>query len=276
MSNKRTGFKALIYDFKRFTPLLKNLVSKDFKVKYRRSALGVAWSVLNPLLTMLVLTAVFSKMLRIQVDGDFATYYIVGASLWNFFAEATTNSMTAILGSSSLIKKVYIPKYLFPMEKCLFSLVNFAFSLVAVFLVIIIRHNFVPTFPSFSLALAPLAVFYCFLFVCGMSLLLSALTVFFRDIIHLYGVLLTMWMYMTPVFYQLNLVEGNDPVFVFIRNIIRCNPMYHYITYFRDVMIYGVVPSLRQNIICLAVGVIMFAFGWIVFRKTERKFILHI
>ena len=276
MSNKRTGFKGLSQDIKRFMPLLKNLVTRDLKIKYRRSVLGIAWSVLNPLLTMLVLTAVFSKMLRIQVDGDFATYYIVGASLWNFFAEATSTSMTAVLGSASLIKKVYIPKYLFPIEKCLFSLVNFAFGLIAVFLVIILRHNYVPAFPSFSVFLAPLAVFYCFLFICGMSLLLSALTVFFRDIIHLYGVVLTMWMYMTPVFYQLNLVEGSDPIFVFIRNIIRCNPMYHYITYFRDVIIYGTIPSLKENLVCLGFGIVFFMIGWLVFRKTERRFILHI
>ncbi|MBQ8203753.1 MAG: ABC transporter permease [Clostridia bacterium] len=276
MSNKKAGSKGLISDFKRFTPLLQNLVSKDFKVKYRRSVLGIAWSVLNPLLTMLVLTAVFSKMLRIQVDGDFATYYIVGASLWNFFAEATSNSMTSILGSAALIKKVYIPKYIFPLEKCLFSLVSFSLSLVAVFLVMIFRSNFLPAFPSFTILLAPVAIFYCFLFVCGMSLLLSALTVFFRDIIHLYSVLLTMWMYMTPVFYQISMVDGADPVFVFIRNIIRCNPMYHYINYFRNVMIYGVVPSLKDNLICFGVGLAVLALGWVFFRKTEKKFILHI
>lgn len=276
MSNKRTGFKALSYDIKRFMPLLKNLVTRDLKIKYRRSVLGIAWSVLNPLFTMLVLTAVFSKMLRIQVDGDFATYYIVGASLWNFFADATSNAMTSVIYSASLIKKVYIPKYVFPIEKCLFSLVNFLFSLIAVFLVIVIRHNFVPAFPSFTILLAPIGILYCFLFVCGMSLLLSALTVFFRDIIHLYSVVLTMWMYITPIFYQLNLVEGSDPIFVFIRNVIRCNPMYHYITYFRDVIIYGIVPSLQENLVCLGFGLAFFFIGWFVFRKTERRFILHI
>ncbi len=276
MSSNKSGTRNLSSDIKRFMPLLRNLVSKDFKIKYRRSALGVAWSVLNPLLTMLVLTAVFSKMLRIQVDGDFATYYIVGASLWNFFAEATTASMTSVLSASSLIKKVYIPKYLFPIEKCLFALVNFGLSLVAVLLVIIIRHNFVPTFPSFTLLMAPLAVFYCFLFVCGISLLLSALTVFFRDIIHLYGVLLTMWMYMTPIFYQMNLVAGDDPTLSFIRTIIHCNPMHHFISYFREVIIYGIMPSLRDNLLCLEIGVITFLFGWVVFKKTEGKFILHI
>ena len=113
-----------ISDIKRFFPLLKNLVSKDFKIKYRRSVLGVAWSVLNPLFTMLVITTVFGKLLKIQVD-NFATYYIVGFAIWNFFAEATSLSLSSIISASSLIKKVYIPKYLFPIEKCLFSLVNF-------------------------------------------------------------------------------------------------------------------------------------------------------
>ena len=110
MENSKTGLKKFIYDFKRYLPLLFNLASKDIKVKYRRSVLGIAWSILNPLLTMLVLTQVFQMLLRVQVE-NFATYYIVGSSLWAFFSESTSLSLSSILGASSLIKKVYIPKY---------------------------------------------------------------------------------------------------------------------------------------------------------------------
>ena len=113
------GNSKFLNDFKRYLPLLKNLVSKDFKIKYRRSVLGVAWSVLNPLLMMIVLTNVFRMLLRISVE-NFATYYIIGAAMWNFFAEATTNSLTAVIGASSIIKNLYIPKYILPIENCIF------------------------------------------------------------------------------------------------------------------------------------------------------------
>lgn len=254
-------------DIKKFLPLLKNLVTKDIKIKYRRSVLGIAWSILNPLLTMIVLTQVFQMLLRNTVE-NFATYYIVGASLWNFFAEATSLALSSILASASLIKKVYIPKYIFPIEKALFALVNFAFSLIAVLLVMIIQG----VYPTFTALLFPIPVLYCFVFTCGMCLFLSAVTVFFRDIAHLYGVLLTLWMYLTPIIYPAELVESKALIY----NVIRLNPLYHYVEFFRDVVMYNTLPSFNQNIICAAFSLGMFIVGWFVFRRTESKFILHI
>lgn len=268
MQWRSSGSQGFFGDFKRFTPLLLNLVSKDIKIKYRRSALGVAWSVLNPLLTMIVLTAVFQKMMRISVDGDYPTYYIVGSTLWNFFSEATNLSMGSILGSAPLIKKVYIPKYMFPLEKCFFSLVNFLFSMVAVLIVMFVRG----VYPTWTFLLFPLAVLYCFVFTCGISLFLSAANVYFRDVAHLYGVFLTLWMYLTPVIYQTNLVGDNS----LILKVIKCNPMYYYITYFRDVVMYGTVPGLMHNLICLVTALAAFIIGAFVFKKAEGKFILHI
>lgn len=256
-----------INDFKRYLPLLKNLVSKDFKIKYRRSVLGVAWSVLNPLLTMVVLTNVFSMLLKLRVP-NFATYYIMGSSLWNFFAESTSISLMAILGAAPLIKKVYIPKYMFPLEKCIFSLINFLFSMIAAFAVMLIQG----VYPTFTLLLFPIPVIYCFVFCCGMCLILSSVTVYFRDIAHLYSVLLTLWMYLTPILYSDELLEGHK----LIETVVHLNPMYYYITYFRDVVMYGIVPGLRENLICAGISVFVLALGAFVFKRLERKFILHI
>lgn len=256
-----------INDFKRYLPLLKNLVSKDFKIKYRRSVLGVAWSVLNPLLTMVVLTNVFNMLLKIRVD-NFATYYIIGVSLWNFFSESTSMSLTAILGASSLIKKVYIPKYMFPLEKCIFALINFLFSLIAAFAVMLVQG----IYPTFTFLLFPIPVIYCFVFCCGMCLILSSVTVYFRDIAHLYGVLLTLWMYLTPILYSDELLAGHK----LIETVVHLNPMYYYVSYFRDVVMYGVVPGIRDNLICAGISVLVLAVGAFVFKKLERKFILHI
>ena len=266
MSNKK-GISKFFEDMKRFSPLLVNLTARDFKVKYRRSFLGVLWSVLNPLFTMLVITTVFGQLLKVSVP-NFATYYIVGWSIWNFFSEATTLSMGAILGGASLIKKVYMPKYIFPLEKCLFSLINFAFSLIAVFAVMLIQG----VYPSWTIIFAPLPILYCFIFSVGFGLILSALTVYFRDIQHLYGVLLTVWMYLTPIIYPMSLIENN----AFMNTIIHLNPLFYFVDYFRNVVMYATVPTLYDNLICIVISIITLLLGGLVFSKAHKKFILHI
>lgn len=254
-------------DFKRFSPLLINLAVKDVKVKYRRSFLGIAWSILNPLFTMLVLTSVFQMLLRIQVE-NFPTFYIIASSMWTFFSESTSLALTSILASAPLIKKVYVPKYMFPLEKCIFALINFAFSLIAVFIVMLVQG----VYPTATVFLAIVPVFYCFAFCCGFSLLLSALTVFFRDLAHLYSVLLTIWMYLTPILYTVDILKDHRILYA----IVQLNPMYYYVTYFRDVMMYNTVPGLTTNLICIAFAVFFLVIGALVFKKCEKRFILHI
>lgn len=266
MNNKK-GMKKIFEDMKKFSPLLINLTSRDFKVKYRRSVLGVLWSVLNPLFTMLVITQVFGHLLKVSVP-NFATYYIVGWSIWNFFSEATSLSMGSILGGASLIKKVYMPKYIFPLEKCLFALINLAFSLIAVIAVMLIQG----VYPTWTALLAPLPILYCFVFSVGFGLILSAMTVYFRDIQHLYSVLLTVWMYLTPVIYPVSLIEDN----AFMNTVVHLNPLFYYVDYFRNVMMYGVVPSLVDNLVCIGIAVISLVIGGFVFSKAQKKFILHI
>ena len=260
---------------------MNNLASKDFKIKYRRSILGVAWSILNPLLNMLVLTAVFSMLLGIKNYpdvGDFAVYYIVGAAMWNFFAEATTGAMTSVIFAAPLIKKVYIPKYIFPLEKCLFALINFCFSLIAVALVMIIRHEFIN--PGLSMLLFPLPILYCLLFAIGLSLILSAISVYFQDIVHLYSVILTLWLYLTPVIYPLSVIEGkidrNSSLQTIAFAIIKYNPLTLFVEYFRDIIIYNTVPGIEQNLMCLAYGIVFLIIGIFTFNKLQKKFILHI
>lgn len=258
-------------DFKRYIPLLLDLTSRDIKIKYRRSILGILWSVLNPLLTMIVLTQVFGLLLRITVD-NFAVYYIVGSSLFNFFSEASTSSMHSVLGNAALIKKVYIPKYMFPIEKCLFSLVNFLYSMIAVAIVIayyIIRGKM---FLSYHILFCFIPVIYCFIFAMGTCLILSALAVFFRDILHLWSVVMTIWLYLTPIIYPVEILEKSK----FLMTVVHCNPLFYFVEYFRDTVMYHTVPGLTFNLICFAIGLITVLFGVCVFHKTQDKFILHI
>ncbi len=267
MNRNTKGFKRFLHDSKTFFPLLMNLTSKDFKLKYRRSVLGVLWSILNPLLMMIVLTQVFGILLKVTVD-NFATYYIVGWALWNFFSEATSLSMSSVLNGAALIKKVYLPKYIFPLEKCLFAMVNFFFTMIAVVAVMLIQG----VVPTWTILLAPVPVIYCFIFSVGFSLILSALTVYFRDIQHLYSVLLTIWMYLTPIIYPVSILEGNTTVMT----IVKCNPLFHYVEYFRGVMMYGELPTLNDNLLCIGMALVSFVLGCLIFSKAQKKFILHI
>ena len=241
------------------------LISKDFKRKYRRSVLGVVWSVLNPLLMMVVLTAVFSYMFKFDID-HFPLYLILGQILFSLMSSATTQAMASIFESSSMIKKIRIEKAIFPIEKVLFELVNFAFSLIAVACVMI----YMQVFPTWTIALLPVLLVYVLLFTMGLSMVLAAMGVFFRDVFHLWSVFTMAWMYATPLFYPMSLLEP------WMQKVMLFNPMYHYVTYFRDIVMYGTLPGLKENLICLGMALITFLVGLLVFRLTEKKFILYV
>lgn len=245
--------------------VLTTLVSKDFKLKYRRSVLGVLWSVLNPLLMMLVLSAVFSFMFRFSIE-NFPLYLILGNILFTMMANSTSAAMTSIIEAAPLIKKIRVEKLVFPLEKVIFELVNFAISLIAVALVM----AYYQVGPTSNLVFLPLLLIYMIIFCTGLGLLLSALAVFFRDTVHLWGVIITAWTYATPLFYPADMLEG------WMQQIMMFNPMYHYVTYFRDIMMWNINPGGMENLVCLGMAVATFAVGLLVFRKSERKFILYV
>lgn len=246
--------------------IVSSLVSKDFKLKYRRSVLGVLWSVLNPLLMMCVLAAVFTNVLKFGDVENYPMYLILGNVLFALMSDSTGSAMGSILESAPLIKKIRVSKMLFPIEKVLFTLVNFAISLIAVVIVMI----FFRIAPTVDLVLLPLLLAYMLLFCSGLGLLLSALAVFFRDVCHLWGVVITAWTYATPLFYPVTLLpEWMQAAEAF-------NPMYHYVCYFRDIVMYGTTPGIGENLICLGIALITFAVGFAVFKTSEKKFILYV
>lgn len=249
----------------KYSYLLFNLVKKDFTTKYRRSILGVLWSVLNPLLMALVISAVFSTIFRVQIE-NFTVYYLTGILIFNFMTEATSGSLTSILGAAGLIKKVYIPKYIFPLEKCLFALVNTLFALIAT--VILMPFLGVVLAPTVFLFWVPMI--YVLVFSVGFGMLLSAANVFFRDIGHLYSVWITAWMYLTPVLYPAELIPDK------VKWFISANPMYYYVRYFRDVMMYNTIPDFKTNVICGAFAIAFLLIGLITFKCTQDRFILYV
>jgi ABC-2 type transport system permease protein len=256
---------ARLLAFKKYSYLLKNLVKKDFTTKYRRSALGVLWSVLNPLLMAAVVSVVFSNIMKIQME-NFAVFYLSGALVFNFMSEATNGSLGSIIGSAGLIKKVYIPKYIFPMEKCFFALVNTLFSFVALMLIMpILGMGIHPTALLFWIPLL-----YTLVFSIGLGMLLATANVFFRDVGHLYGVWVAAWMYLTPVIYPMEMLPAAMQGAIKI-----CNPMVGYVECFRQLVMYGKVPSFWENAACAlwAAGALMV--GTFVFKRQQDKFILY-
>ena len=244
-----------------------SLVSKDFKLKYRRSVLGIAWSVLNPLLMMLVLAAVFSNILKLGDEiQNFPMYLILGNVLFSLMSDSTSSAMWSILESAPLIKKIRVSKMIFPIEKILFQLVNFTISLIAVVIVMLFFQ--IP--PTWNLLALPLLLIFMTLFCAGLGMLLAALAVFFRDICHLWGVVITAWTYATPLFYPIGMLpEWMQAAEAF-------NPMYHYVTYFRDIAMYQTLPGFSEQVVCFSMAAVTFVIGLIVFKATEKKFILYV
>lgn len=251
--------------FKKYSYLLFNLVRKDFITKYRRSILGVLWSVLNPLLMAMIISAVFSNIFRMQIE-NFVVYYLTGSLIFNFMSEATSGALVSVLGSAGLIKKVYIPKYIFPIEKCLFALVNTLFSLVAT----LILMPFLGVSLKITVLLFWVPLMYVFVFSVGVGMLLSATNVFFRDVGHLYSVWIMAWMYLTPIIYPKELIPDS------VRWFTNANPMYYYVDYFRSIMMYNTIPDFKTNVICAAFSGAFLIIGLIMFKRKQDKFILYI
>ncbi len=245
--------------------LIYELVQRDIKVRYRRSILGVLWTILTPVCQMLVMTMVFSRLFRFEIE-NYVVYLLIGNILFSFMSDTTNVSIWVILENSGLIKKVYIPKILFPVTKTFSNVVNVVFSLVALVVVIIITR--VPFHVSSLLIFIP--IFYCMIFTMGLSALLATLTVFFRDISHIYTVFTLLWMYATPIFYPKSLLEDAFPW------VLHFNPMFHYIQYFRSLVLDGVVPGLTENLICIGFALLFFAVGTITLVKKQDKFILYV
>ena len=253
------------YTAGKFVSLFGELVKRDLRLKYRRSFLGYFWSLLNPLMTMAVMMIVFSYMFRFEIE-NYPLYLICGQTMFNFFNESTTMSMHAIIGNGTLLKKIYVPKYVFPIARVLSCFVTMSFSLVAILIVMVFTR--VEFHLTVLLFWAPML--FLLLFCCGVGLVLSALVVRFRDVIHLYGVLTMLWMYATPVFYPIEAVPPQ------VARLIRLNPLYIFITLFRELLLYGRMPGAGMWLSGLGMALLTFGLGALIFSKLQKDFIYYI
>ena len=246
--------------------LLQQLVERDVKLKYRRSFWGYLWSILNPLMIMMIMVIVFSNMFRFDIQ-DYPVYLIIGQTVFNFVSESTNQAMWSITGNASLLKKTYVPKYIFTLSKVTSSCVNMLFSLGAMLIVLLVCR--VPL--NWYMLFIPVIILQVYVFSTGIGLFLSQATVFFRDVQYIYAAFMTGWMYLTPIFYPINqLPEG-------IRwGIMTFNPLYSYITQFRTVVLMQQLPEwgmiLQGSLVALGVLIV----GTLCFMKNQDRFILYI
>ena len=264
-SGKRSYVVNAVIAVQKYRFLIRQLVARDFRTKYKRSVLGIFWSFLNPLLMMLVQYFVFSTIFKSDIP-NFAAYLIIGTVMFNFFNEACGMALGSIVGNASLITKVYMPKYIYPLTRVMSSMVNLVISLIPLLIVCII------TGVEFHRS-AVLALFFLIcltVFSLGLGLLLSAAMVFFRDTQFLWGVLSMMWMYATPIFYPETILPEE------FKFVLQVNPLYHFLKNTRLCILSGISPEPAVYVQCLLMALGALLIGALVFRKAQDRFVLYL
>ncbi len=263
--NKRTVILNVIMSIKRYKFLIQQMVSRDFKTKYKRSVLGIFWSFLNPLLMMAVQYFVFSTIFKNDIPY-YHIYLLIGVVMFNFFSEACSMTLNSILGNANLLTKVYVPKYIYPLVRVGSSTVNLLISLIPLLLIIIFSGITLTR----AIFLSIFALICLIIFSLGLGLLLATSMVFFRDTQFLWGVVSIIWNYITPVFYPESILPKNYAV------VLKFNPLYYYVKFVRSCVIDGVSPEPRLYFICIMCSTIMFVFGAWVFKRNQDKFIFYL
>lgn len=264
--------KNIVGNFKKYAFLLEQLVMRDFKVKYKRSVLGIIWSLLYPLLMMSVMAIVFSQMFKFKVEGvNYLVYLMVGLVMFNYFNEASHTAMTSIVTNFQLMTKVYIPKYIFPLSKCLFVGINFLLTLIPLLLIILVTGSGdTKCYINIYYLLLPYIFICLFIFTLGIGFLISAISVFLRDMFYIYGIILTIWQYFTPIFYDITMLPEK------LQFIFKFNPLFIFIDSARQIILFSKMPSLISLVSCGLVAFITLLIGSIVFKKNQDKFIYYI
>jgi ABC-type polysaccharide/polyol phosphate export permease len=248
-------YRELIYQF----------VSRSVKTRYKRSALGVIWTMLNPLLTMVVLTIVFSSLFRFQIE-HFPIYILSGQVVWIFFSSVTSGAMGEIVWSGDLLKRIYVPKSVFVMSAVGTALVNISLSLIpllAISLVVGVRL-------TFALLIWPVSILLLSIFSMGVGFLLSTISVYFADMLPVYDVILTIWLYATPIIYPLEIVPEKWLWFF------RLNPLYYLVEAFRLPLLYGIVPTRGIWIPAILSSLLILILGGWIFTSKAREYVYHI
>lgn len=258
--------RDIVANFKKYSYLLEELVKKDIKLKYRKSYLGILWTLLEPLMTMLVLTVVFSKLYG-RDDSTFPVYVLTGRLLYSFFSSCTKSATKSIRRNAGMIKKVYVPKYIYPVSNVISSYITFLISMI----VLVGVSIYCKIKPSIYLLQGILPLFLLLVMALGVSLILATLSVFFRDLEYLWGVMTMLIMYSCAIFYQPERVLRTGYIWV-----LKINPLYAIIVNFRNAVIYHAPLDTFSTIYSVTFSFAVLFIGMYIFYKKQDEFILYI
>lgn len=245
----------------RYRDLVLFLVRRDITARYKRSVLGIAWTMLNPLGMMIILSFVFTQVFRARVEG-YPAYVLSGLISWTFFSQTSNSAINALVWGGDLLHRIYIPRSTFAISAIGTGIVNLTLSLVPLIVV-----NLVIGIPIHTtLLLTPLAMVMLAMFSLGVGLLISTIGIYFADVVEMYHIILTAWFYATPIMYPLSILNESTLM------VVKLNPMLHLVGLFRDLVFYGTVPPIQTWLLCLGLSVGMLMIGWLVFTGKSDEF----
>ncbi len=250
-----------IADLRRFRHVLRNFVVTDLKTRYQRSALGFLWTMLHPVMMMTVLAIVFSQVMRWDL-GQYALYLFSGLIPWQFFSSAVSNGSNALLVNEQLIKRIEVPKFLFPLNCVLVAGVNMFFEIVALF----IMFNFFGATLHVQIILFPVGIVFLGVFSLGIAMIAMTLLARFRDFQHIITILLQAIYFACPILYERKFIEKYPAMITF-------NPMAYILEFFQDAFYYGVWPSWQTWVVAPACAVAAFLLGYIIYKHCEPSYV---
>ena len=245
----------------RYRNLILQLARRDILTRYKRSVLGVAWTMLNPLGTMLILSIVFYQAFG-ENQRSYPVFVLSGLIVWNFFSQTSNASTVNLVWGGSLLRRIYVPRTVFALAATATGLLNLLLALIPLGLVMLITG--VPLRPA--LLFLPVAILFLVMFALGVGLFVSAIAIFFADVAEMYGIILTAWFYLTPIIYNVTIIPKQ---FLFIY---KLNPMLYLVNLFRMPVYYGQFPSLNEILISGSIAAISLAVGWIFFAHRSDEF----
>lgn len=259
------SFKTLVQEVSKSGPVLWQFVRQYLILRYRRTVLGYFWTLINPLLMMSVTAVVFATLFKMDLK-TYAVFLFAGMIPWNCFAAIVVQSGGALINNEGLIKKIYLPRVLFPLSLSLGILIDSVLSFIALFVIIMIIGGSL----SWALLFIPFAFILLFIFALGMGLITSIATVFFRDLQHVLTIVMQAWFFLTPIMYKSEALAGK------VAFLITLNPVVPFIELFRDPLHLGVLPSLHSVIFCTIFAGISLAVGLMVFLLKEKKVVYRL
>jgi ABC-type polysaccharide/polyol phosphate export permease len=243
--------------------LIYQLTRRDILSRYKRSVLGIAWTMLNPLGMMIVLTIAFTEVFRFQTEYSYPAFVLSGLMVWNFFSQATTAAMVNLVWGGGLLHRIYVPRTSFALAAILTGMVNFMISLVPLIAVMLVTN--VPL--RATMLLFPIPMILLSAFALGLGLIISTFAVYFPDVSEMYSIVILGWMYLTPIIYPESILPEAYRFWI-----THLNPMYYQVDLFRKLFYYGTMPSITEFLVSTLIAVVTLVIGWIVFTRKAGEF----